>query len=663
MVDPPIHNNPSSDAPPRISQFVIFGLFPEFLGKPQKWYDEQIHTLRTKPLSVPLLRNKTLRIEVGLQASLPELLRRLDELGYEKVLHVGRFGEFAHRGGLIDIFPINAEFPIQIEFSGKTIEDIISLTIQSDLPRNEWEKIVKRTLEKPLTQLAHGEYLVHLDHGIGRFVGFETITIDGEEREYYTLAYAKDDKLFVPRELSARKLTRYVGFARPITHRLGSSMWLKTKRKVREDTRKFAEELLKLYAKRSIATRPSYQTDTPELIAFIDSFPYTETADQVRAWQDIMRDLRSPHPMDRLLAGDVGFGKTEIALRAAVLAIANGRQVALLTPTTVLADQHFRTSLERLTAIGINSALMTRLVSRGEQKKTLAQLATGNIDLIIGTHRILSADITFKHLGLVIIDEEQRFGVKHKERFKEMRSNIDVLSLSATPIPRTLAQSVANIRPVSRLQIPPAGRQEITTHFGRWDENTVTDALLAEKRRGGQSYVLHNRVSTIHTFTQHLRQLLPELTFGIVHGRLGEKALINVMTQLREKKIDVLVATTIIENGLDLPNVNTIIIEEAGKLGLGQAYQLRGRIGRGETKGQAYFFWKHEPERKAALRIDALRDATALGSGWEVAMRDLEIRGAGNLLGREQAGALNRVGFNLYAQLLAEAVESLRRSQ
>lgn len=642
---------------------MIFGLFRNFLGKNADWYLEQEKALRTTPHKVPLLKNKTVILETNLVASLPQLLRRLDELGYEKVLHIGRFGEFAHRGGIIDVFPINSDSPIRIEFDGKHIDSIEYIAIESDLPRNEWEKIVKRTLQKPLTDVAEGEYLVHLDHGIGRFAGFKTIAIDGEDLEYYTLMYAQGDKLFVPKDLAGRKLTRYVGFTTPRVHRLGSTMWLKTKRRVRKDARKFAEELLKLYAQRSLVTRHAYVKTSTELDAFIASFPYEETPDQNRAWEEIASDLASPHPMDRLLAGDVGFGKTEIALRAAVLAVANGKQVAILAPTTVLADQHFRTSEERLRDIGINTALLTRLVDKKTQSKTIADLASGKVDVVIGTHRLLSKDIVFKRLGLVVIDEEQRFGVKHKERFKQMRSAIDVLSLSATPIPRTLAQSLANIRPVSRLQIPPAGRKEIMTNFGLWDDDVVKEALRYEKQRGGQSYVLHNRVATIHTFAQELRQLVPGLSIGIVHGRLGERALIDVMHQLRSGKIDILVATTIIENGLDLANVNTILIEESGKLGLAQAYQLRGRIGRGSTQGHAYFFWKREPEGKAALRIDALRDATALGAGWDIAMRDLEIRGAGNLLGKEQAGALNRVGFNLYAQLLAEAVESLRQEK
>ena len=643
-----------------IHRFTVFGLFPEFLGKSPDWFDAQGQSLLSNPLAVPLLREKTLVLEAGSTASLPELLRGLDELGYEKVLHVGRFGEFAHRGGIIDIFPINADQPIQIEFRGRTLDSIEQISLESDLPRNEWEKIVKRTLEKPIKDLAEGEYVVHLDHGIGRFKGFTTLEIEGEKREYYVLKYAKSDMLYVPKELSSRKLSRYVGFATPKVHRLGGTAWLKTKKRAREDTRKFAEELLKLYAERSLVNRPPYGTAHAALESFIESFPYEETPDQTRAWEDIVEDLTAQEPMDRLLAGDVGFGKTEIALRAAVLAATNGKQVAFLCPTTVLADQHFRTSQERLEAVGVHVALLSRLVGKHEQQETLQKLKTGEIDVVIGTHRLLSKDVVFKNLGLAIIDEEQRFGVKQKERFKQLRASIDVLSLSATPIPRTLAQAVANIRPVSRLQVAPRNRQEIATHFSQWDTDIVKNALLFEKRRGGQSYVLHNRVLSIHQFSQELRQLAPELTFGIVHGQLSEKALVSVMGRLREGTLDVLVATTIIENGLDFANVNTIVIEESGKLGLAQAYQLRGRIGRSTVKGYAYFFWRHEPQGKAALRIDALRDAVELGAGWDLALRDLEIRGAGNLLGRDQSGALNRVGFNLYAQLLAEAVETLR---
>jgi transcription-repair coupling factor (superfamily II helicase) len=634
----------------------------EFLGRDPEWYDEQIRALEEKPLDVPGIREKTLLLEVGTRASLPELLRRLDELGYEKVLHVGRYGEFAHRGGLIDIFPVNTEQPLRIEFDGSTVSLIEPLAVESDLPRTEWEKITKRTLEKPISAVAPGDYLVHLDHGIGKFKEFTTLAIDGEDLEYYVLEYQKGDTLYVPKMLSRRKLSRYVGLESPAVSRLGGVTWLSTKRRAREDARKFAEELLKLYAERSTVTRPRLTSHRAALEEFIASFPYEETPDQVRAWEDVLRDMTHMHePMDRLLAGDVGFGKTEIALRAAVLAVANGKQVAFLAPTTVLAHQHADTARERLAAIDVETVLLSRLVPKKEQEAAVARIADGSADIAIGTHRLLSKDITFKNLGLVIVDEEQRFGVKQKEHLKQLRAAVDVLSLSATPIPRTLAQSLAAIRPVSRLQVAPPGRKDIVTHFGNWDAPLVAEALRREVQRGGQAYVLHNRVRSIATFTQELRQLAPELRYGIVHGQLTEHALVDVMQQLRGHEIDVLVATTIIENGIDLANVNTLIVEETGKLGLAQAYQLRGRIGRGSAQGYAYFFWRAEPEGKALLRIDALRDADKLGAGWDVAMRDLEIRGAGNLLGRDQSGTVNRVGFNLYTQLLAEAVESLRR--
>jgi transcription-repair coupling factor (superfamily II helicase) len=646
---------------PQKNALTIFGILPEFLGRSLPWYEEHEKRLRSHPLENPILREWTITLEVGMRTSVPELLRRLDELGYEKVLSVGRYGEFAHRGGIVDIFPINTDKPFRIEFDGNAVGDIVELSLSSDLTRREWEKIVRRTVTAPLEDIREGDFLVHLDHGIGRFLGRTKLTIDGETRTYLSLEYAAGDRLYVPEEIAERKLSRYIGFAKPTLHRLGGTSWLATKRRVREEAKRFAEELLTLYANRILARRPPYPTTNPILDAFIASFPYEETPDQIRAFHDILRDLASAHPMDRLLAGDVGFGKTEVALRAAVLVASEGGQVAMLTPTTVLADQHFRLAHDRLADVGVTSALLTRLQSPKETRLALEGLKTGRIDIVIGTHRILSEDVRFKNLRLLIIDEEQRFGVRHKERLKKIRQDLDVLSLTATPIPRTLAQALADIHPVSRLRTAPPGRREIITHFQPWNPSLVREALLSEKRRGGQSYILHNRIATIASFLKELKTIAPKLRYGIVHSKLSERQLIAVMEKLRSGAIDVLISTTIIENGLDLANVNTLIVEDATRLGLAQAYQLRGRIGRSEIQAYAYFLWRgREPEGKARARLDALREATAIGSGWKLALRDLEIRGAGNLLGREQSGLVNRVGFNLYAQLLAESVEALR---
>lgn len=670
-----------------IDRLFIFAVLPEFLGHTPSWYAEREEALRGSPLGNPFLREKTVTLQRGARASLHQLLRTFDEFGYEKVLMVGRYGEFAHRGGIIDVFPINTERGFRIEFRGNSIETIEELPDASDLHRKDWEKIVRRTITAPLDQIQPGDFLVHLDHGIGKFAETKTLTIEGEKEAYFVIEYAHGDRLFVPESIAQRKLSRYIGFSVPRIHRLGTAAWLVTKRRVREEAKLFAEELLKLYAERANSTRLPFRTHDTSLDSFVASFPHEETPDQVRAWRDILRDLHSSRPMERLLAGDVGFGKTELALRAAVVAALNGYQAALLAPTTVLADQHYRTSIERLTAIGINAALLTRFQKPLEQRKTLRALAQGSLDVLIGTHRILSQDVQFKKLGLLIIDEEQRFGVKQKEALKRFRKAIDILSLTATPIPRTLAQVITDIHPVSRLQTAPSGRRDIQTHFAPWNSNVVRSALLYEHRRGGQSYILHNRVSTIASFARGLRELVPELRFAIAHGQLDDRSLLETMRKLREGAIDVLITTTIIENGLDLSNVNTLIVEDATKLGLAQAYQLRGRIGRSFRQAEAYFLWpgtepQGKPGRttsaiprrgmrtiksaevvlpgKAALRLDALREADSLGSGWKLALRDLEIRGAGNLLGREQSGLVNRVGFNLYAQLLAEAVETLR---
>ncbi len=643
-------------------ELLIVGLTPEMLGKPVLWYSQNRERIRASLANDTAWKHKAIILEEGGRAVLGELLRQLDELGYEKVLDVTRWGEFAHRGGILDVFPLNMECPFRIELTGNYIERIAAIARASDIGRGEWEKIIGRALETQTTDFKTGELLVHLDHGIGRYAGTETLTIGNDEREYHVLEYAKGDRLFVPLRMS-RKLSRYLGFGEPSVARLGGMLWLKTKRAVREDVIAFAKELFELYAAKEAAERTPYANDDAEK-DFAHTFRHAETPDQTRAIADIMHDMSAPQPMDRLICGDVGFGKTEVALRAIFRAVSNGTQAAIMSPTTILADQHFTTAQKRFEKFGMNVALLTRLQTNAEQKKILSGLASGAIDVVIGTHRILSRDVHFKNLGLLVIDEEQRFGVRAKEALRSARSHLDVLSLSATPIPRTFYFALAGLRPMSRIQTPPPGRQSVETILEPWKQTLVKTAIEKELERGGQVYFLHNRIMTIGRVVDEIRRLTPKARIGVIHGRVGEHELIDVMGKLRAGDIDVLIATTIIENGIDLANVNTLIVDDATKLGLAQAYQLRGRIGRGHIKAHAYFLWRRKKlTEKASRRLDALKEAEDLGSGWRIAERDMEIRGAGNILGREQSGSVNRVGLNLYCQMLAEAVEQIKHEK
>ena len=460
-----------------------------------------------------------------------------------------------------------------------------------------------------------------------------------------------------------RKLSRYVGFQAPAISRLSSQVWERTKRRVKEETEKLARELLEIYAKREIAARPYYLSDTEIDVALTDTFPYEETPDQIQAIEDIKKELETSQiPLDRIVCGDVGFGKTEVALRIMVKAVNSGFQAALICPTTILASQHFQTFEKRLGGLPIKFGLLSRLQTKKEQQVIIQKLKLGQIDIVIGTHRVLSNDVEFKNLGLLAIDDEQRFGVKQKEKLKKIRASLDILSLSATPIPRTLYLALSSLKKISIIQTPPAYRLPIKTIVKPWSEKIIKKAIANELSRGGQIYYLHNRVETIGSAKELLQTLIPEIRIGVIHGRLPEKELIKIMDDLGNKKIDVLVATTIIENGLDVPNVNALIVADAPRLGLSQAYQIRGRVGRSHIQAFAYFFYGDNLSDLAKERLKALKEAQELGSGYRIAMRDLEIRGAGNILGKEQSGSINQVGLNLYCQILSDAIDKLKKS-
>ena len=511
------------------------------------------------------------------------------------------------------------------------------------------------------TDLAPGDLVVHENYGIGRFVSMEQIKVDNAIKDYIKIAYQGSDTLFVP-ATQLDLVSKYIGGGGEDAHvklnKIGSDAWQKTKAKARKAAKDMAGELIQLYAARKRQPGYAFAADAPWQKEFEDNFPYPETDDQLRCIADIKRDMESPTPMDRLLCGDVGFGKTEVALRAVMKAVMDGKQVAILVPTTVLAQQHYQTAVARFRGFPVNIDVLSRFRSAKQQQQTLRNLAAGSVDLIIGTHKLLQKSVQFKDLGLLIIDEEQRFGVSHKERLKEMSKGVDVLTLSATPIPRTLNMALSGIRDMSTIEEPPADRYPVQTFVMEHNNAILDDAIRREIQRGGQVYYLHNRTETIDQCASALQRRIPGLRVGVAHGQMGEDALGDVMQAMTEGDIQVLVCTTIIETGLDIPNANTLIIENADRFGLSQLHQLRGRVGRSTRHAYAYFTYRPDKNltEVAEKRLSAIRDFAEFGSGFKIAMRDLEIRGAGNLLGSEQSGHMMSVGYDMYLKLLDEAV-------
>lgn len=533
-------------------------------------------------------------------------------------------------------------------------------------PTAERKRKRDRTTEERaafLRGLTPGDYVVHIEHGIALYEGLIRRSVGDVEREYLNLRYAEGDRLYVPIDQIDR-ISRYIGSgdSEPALTRLGTQDWERAKRRARAAVQELAHDLLQLYAERQLSQGHAFSPDTEWQRELEDAFPYVETDDQLRAIQDVKQDMERSQPMDRLICGDVGFGKTEVALRAAFKAIQDGKQVAVLVPTTVLAQQHYDTFSRRMTAFPATVEVISRFRSPKEQEQVVQRLVRGEIDIIIGTHRLLSKDVSFKDLGLLIVDEEQRFGVRHKERLKQLRAHVDVLTLTATPIPRTLHMALAGIRDLSVIDTPPEDRLPIKTYVVPYDDHIVREAILRELDRGGQIYYVHNRVQSIYYVADRLRQLLPEAEVGVGHGQLEERQLERVMLDFFSGKDDVLVCTTIIESGLDVPNANTLIIDDATNYGLAQLYQLRGRVGRSAQRAYAYMFYKPDQRMtpEAQERLQAIQEATELGAGFRIAMRDLEIRGVGNLLGTEQSGHIAAVGFDLYSRLLEQAVKTMK---
>jgi len=588
-------------------------------------------------------------------------LKELKEICIEE--HIPHFTKEERKPGTLtligaeddDLLPHSLQNP-DLNLALLTDREIFSLK------RTAKQRSVQKLALDFITSLVPGDYVVHMEHGIGLFEGMTLKEIDGTEHEYLELTYAEGDKLFIPVD-QADKLSKFVYEEgnEPQLTRLGTVEWKKVTEKMRKETKKIAKELLALYAKRAKAKGFAYKDDTKKQHKFDEEFPYQETPGQMKAIEDIKDDMEHEYPMDRLVCGDVGFGKTEVAMRAAFKAVQDGKQVAFLAPITILADQHFRTMKKRMEGFNTNIEMLSRFRSVKHQKETIEKLRKGDIDIVVGTHRLLQPDVGFFNLGLVIVDEEQRFGVKQKEKFKEMRANVDVLTLTATPIPRTMNMGLHKLRDISTITTPPPGRLPIITEVRKYSEQLIRQAIIDEVKRGGQVYMLHNRVETIDAFANKLRELIPEATFIVGHGQLKSEDLEKRVIDFKEGKYDVLVSSTIIENGIDLPRANTLVVNGAENFGLAQLYQLRGRVGRSKVQAYAYFLYHGQKLKDdARKRLRAIVEACELGSGFQVAMRDLEIRGAGEILGASQSETMQTVGVSHYLRILKAAVEELK---
>lgn len=513
---------------------------------------------------------------------------------------------------------------------------------------------------KSYTELKVGDYVVHQNHGIGKYLGIGTLEVGGIHKDYMHVLYAGGDKLSVPIE-QIDLIQKYVGSEdkEPKIYKLGGNEWTRVKNKVRSSVEDIADDLIKLYAERQASPGYAFEKDTPEQQEFEDMFPYEETRDQIRAIEEIKKDMEQTRPMDRLLCGDVGYGKTEVAIRAAFKSAIEGKQVAVLVPTTILAQQHYETFRERFSGYPINIQTLSRFRSRKEQNETIKGVRQGTVDIVIGTHRLLSQDLVFKDLGLLIVDEEQRFGVTHKEKLKKLKTNVDVLTLTATPIPRTLHMSMLGVRDLSVIETPPENRFPVQTYVVEHSQALVREAVEREMARGGQIYYLYNRVQGIQEMAAQISMLVPDARVGVGHGQMSEQELEKTILDFLDGEYDVLVSTSIIETGVDIPNVNTLIVHDADKMGLSQLYQLRGRVGRSNRIAYAYFTYQRDKSltEVAEKRLQSIKEFTELGSGFKIAMRDLSIRGAGNLLGAEQHGFIASVGFDLYSQMLAEEIQ------
>lgn len=607
-----------------------------------------------------------------------DVIGNLIALKYERVRHAAAMGEFSVRGGILEIYPINFDGPMRVDFDDDTISSIASVNLQTGksiwkhriaiiLPFKKSKKNVFNA-EFPLANfvdIKKGDYVVHNQHGIGKYIGLKEGEFLNQPKGFLVIEYAKGDKLFVPKH-DVRLVQKYVSFNKrpPRLYKLGSQEWKRVRTQIQKRLQKLAAELLRTQALRASLKGFSFtKEDAQWQKDFEAGFPFTETPDQISACNQIKNDMKSAQPMDRLLCGDVGYGKTEVALRAIFRAVMNNKQVAVLVPTTILAEQHYLNFANRLKAFSINIAMLSRFRTKLEQSQTIKELAERKVDVVVGTHRLLSKDISFKDLGLIIIDEEQRFGVKSKEKLKHLRLLADVLTLSATPIPRTLHMALTGAKDMSVISTPPLNRTPVKTEIVSFDEELIEKSIKRELRRKGQVFFLHNRVEDIERIGKIIQKLVPKARVAIGHGQMSGKILEDIMLEFLEGKIDVLVCTTIIESGIDIPNANTLIINRADRFGLADLHQLRGRVGRSQAQAYCYFITPpyNTLSTDAKARINAIKKFSGLGSGFQIAFEDLQLRGAGNLLGDEQHGYISTIGFDLYCRLLKESVENLKK--
>lgn len=609
--------------------------------------------------------------------TLEELLR---ELNYQKTDLVSKPGEFSTRGSFVDIYPFTYRSPVRLDFrldklasirdfsplDGKTFshyDEVYLLPLTGEIKDKLSRARERFSSYEALTDykdLEAGDFVVHFEYGIGRFLGTKSIQTSGVKKRHLAIEYADREILYVDIN---DPVERYIGGegAAPRLTRLNTRDWEKAKEKTRLAVQSVARGLLELQAKRSLRHGTRFPPDVPWQKEFEAEFPFELTPDQAQAVSEVKKDMEGEHPMDRLICGDVGYGKTEVAMRACFKAVMGGKQVAVLVPTTVLAEQHYLVLKKRAKNFPASVDVLSRFRSKKELTSSVKALGEGKTDIVIGTHRLLSQDIAFKDLGLVIVDEEQRFGVRHKERLKQLRYSVDVLSLTATPIPRTLYMSLMGVRDMSIINTPPKNRLAVETHVLEYNEQKVIDAIQRELARGGQVYFVHNRVQSIEKVKENLQELLPHVCFGVAHGQMPSESLESIMQDFMEKRIDCLISTSIIESGIDIPNANTLIVNRADQFGLADLYQLRGRVGRFKEKRQAYAYFLVPKNwvltSDAEKRLTAIERFTELGSGFKIALEDLSIRGAGNLLGHEQSGFIHAVGFDLYCRMLRKAVE------
>jgi transcription-repair coupling factor (superfamily II helicase) len=625
---------------------------------------------------------KSLKLYSGQEIDLEKLLSQLVDFGYKRQDAVLVEGDFSRRGAVTDIFPNSFELPIRIELNNDLISTIRTFNPSTGEPlwghkmliilpirKSQTLKTTPITEDFPLSSfldLSIGDFVVHNQHGIGKFLGLEKIKVKDKLEDHLVIEYDRQEKLYVRLE-SMHLVQKYIAFhaRRPKLYRLGGKEWPRLKDKARKGIQKMAWDLLSLQAMRASSEGFFYSKDTDWQLKFESTFPYQETPDQVTATLEVKKDMESGKLMDRLLCGDVGYGKTEVAMRAAFKAVMDGKQVAYLVPTTILAEQHYQNFSSRLKDFPFNIQLLCRFRTESEQKNAVEGLKDGSVDIVIGTHRLLSDDVMFKDLGLVIIDEEQRFGVKHKEKLKNMRLATNILTLTATPIPRTLYMSLMGARDLSVINTPPQNRLPIKTIVVEYDQDLVRQAILKEVSRKGQVFFLHNRVEDIAKVRDRLAKILPQnVRLAIGHGQMHPSELEEVMSLFLKGAIDCLISTMIIESGIDIPNANTLIVDNAQMFGLSDLHQLRGRVGRFNRSAYAYFMIPKNLvlEKDARKRLNAIQDYSGLGSGFNIAMEDLEIRGAGNLLGLEQHGFILAVGFDLYCRLLREAVDAFKKT-